>query len=370
MTLEVDRDVLLAALRRVVDVVEARNTIPILSNLLIDAKDGEITIAGTDLDIQVSARAPATGDLTTTVGAQKLLAAVSSFAPGALTIAPVEGRSAVTIKRGRSVRTLQTLAATDFPHRAQIDATPFEIGAPSLSRLLDTAGIAQSSEETRYYLCGVFMHVADGKLVAAATDGFRLVRTAAVLPAGAEGMPDSIIPSKAVGIVRKLLQKQEGKVSFACSDNAVVVRVGDTEVLSKLVAHTYPDYSRVIAPPSQHVVTAMRDALLEPAAAVVSVVDAEGERAKYRTVILDLEGETPEVSAQDSTGTSAREPLDAQIEGGAIKIGVNHRYFASVLNIFAESGTLTISFADARAPMRITGDKDPDLIAIIMPMRA
>ena len=368
--LTVDRDALLGALRQVADVVEARTTIPVLSNLKLIAAGDVLTVTGTDLDRWASVTVPATGAIDTTIPKDKLLAAVSSFGEGMLTLASAPG--AVTVKQGRGTRKLATLAATDFPNPVVPEtATQFTLPASALLRLLDTTQVAQSTEETRYYLCGVLLHVFDGELRAAATDGFRLVRAGMAAPDGAAGMPDSIVPSKTVGLLRRLGAKTDGEVTLEIGAGFVVARVGRATLHSKLIDGTFPDYSRVIPPPGKRRLRGMRDALTSAVDAVAAVIDAEGDRVKVRSVAIELRpDDASEVEASDTSGTAASEPLTVNYEGEPQRVGVNSRYFQQLAGIFADDAAVTIEIADPAAPMRWTSDKDPDLVAVLMPLRA
>lgn len=372
MTVDIERDALLAALQQVNGVIGARNTIPVLSNVLFVAADGSATITGTDLDIEAKAVAPAVGEMRITFPADKILAAAKSFKPGRLTIAPVAGRSAVTIKQGRGVRTISTLSADDFPEMPEMtNGVRFRLTGDVLARLFGSCRVAQSSEEVRYYLCGVFLHSWEDKLRAVATDGHRLVRAEADLPEGAAEMRDIIVPSKAVGQVLQLLGKVSGEVDIAADDRAIRFRLGTSTIVSKLIEGTYPDYSRVIPNLGAHVITVDREQFLAPVASIAAIVNAEGDKIKVRAVAFDLgDGdEAHEVSAKDQTGTSAVEPFEASYTGHPIRFGMNSQYGRDVVGIFAEGSALTISLHDPAAAIRIVSDKDPDLIGVVMPMR-
>lgn len=338
MTVEIERDALLGALQQVNGVIEARCTIPVLSNVLFVAQDGVVTLTGTDLDIEASATAPAIGEMKTTLPSDKILAAAKSFKPGKLTIAPVAGRSAVTIKQGRGVRTISTLSADDYPKMpALADAVRFTMTSDALARLFSACRVAQSTEETRYYLCGVFMHAVDGKLRAVATDGHRLVRADVEMPAGAAEMEDIIVPSKAVGQVLGLIGKVSGEVAIELNAKAIQFRLGTSTIISKLVEGTYPDYTRVIPSEGQHVVTITRELFIAPIASVAAIVNAEGDKIKVRAVAFDFGGgeDAHEVSAKDQTGTSATEPVEATLTGMPIRFGLNSQYGRDVARAIA-----------------------------------
>lgn len=372
MTVEIERDALLGALQQVNGVIEARNTIPVLSNVLFVVEDGTVTLTGTDLQIEANATAAAVGEMKTTLPSDKILAAAKSFKPGKLMIAPVAGRSAVTVKQGRGVRTISTLAADDYPKLpALADAVRFTLTSDALARLFGACRIAQSSEETRYYLCGVFMHIVDEKLRAVATDGHRLVRAEVDLPAGAAGMDDIIVPSKAVGQVLALIGKISGEVAIEVNSKAIQFRIGTSTIISKLVEGTFPDYTRVIPAEGRHVISVTREQFIAPVASVAAIVNAEGDKIKVRAVAFDFgsDADAHEVSAKDQTGTSATEPVEASLTGEPIRFGLNSQYGRDVAGIFAEGSALTISLDGNASPLRFSSDKDPDLIGVCMPMR-
>lgn len=372
MTVEVSRDALLGALRSVVDMVEKRTTIPVLSNLLFVAEGGRVSVTATDLDRHAIARCEAAGELCTTMPADKLLAAVSSLKPGVkLTIEPIAGRAAVTIKGGGGKRTIPTLPAKDFPERElPQDATRFSVSAAQFVRMLDAVGIAQSAEETRYYLIGVYLHAADKLLRAAATDGQRLMRAEIPLPEGAEAMPAVIIPTKAVTALRKLLGKAEGDAVLSVTSDLIAVQFGEATILSRTVEGSYPDYSRVIPSDGRHRLSTSRDALLAAANAVASTVEGEGKN-RYRVVRLQLSDTgSHEAWTRDDTGADATEPFEGELTGGHVLLGLNHKFLSSALGVFAEGATLAVDFDSPSAAVRVTSDKDPDLVGVIMPMRA
>lgn len=369
MKVEIERDVLLRALEQVAGVVERRNTIAILSNLLMIVGDGTLSVTGTDLDIEATASAPASGELRTTVSSDKILAAVKSFKPGKLTIAQVDGRHAVTVKQGRGVRTISTLPTDDFPKRAALgSAVSFSMSCEVLTRIFGACVVAQSSDETRYYLIGVFLHTTDGKLRGAATDGHRLIRVEADIPDGAQDLADIIVPKKTVAQVLQLLGKAKGDVAIQSNGTAISFQIGSSSIISKLIEGTFPDYSRVIPSVAKNKITVVRETLTSAVAAVASVVNAGGN-TKVRAVAMDFGGDAQEVSANDPDGTSASEPIEATYEGVPVRFGLNSQYLREVANVFTEGAALTITLQDPAAPLRIVSDKDPDIVGVLMPMR-
>jgi DNA polymerase-3 subunit beta len=252
MKATIERATLLKSLSHVQSVVERRNTIPILSNVLIEAAaDGTLKLMATDLDLQivetVEAQVEAAG--ATTVSAHTLFDIARKLPEGSqVQLAASDGKMQVVAGRARF--NLQTLPRDDFPVIAEGELpTTFELPAATLRQIIDKTRFAISTEETRYYLNGIFLHVSDDAqpvLKAAATDGHRLARVTVPRPDGAAGMPDVIIPRKCVGELRKLLDEVEGTVEVSLSGSKVRFGLGSAMLTSKLIDGTFPDYSRVI----------------------------------------------------------------------------------------------------------------------------
>lgn len=367
---KIDQASFLEAARMAKEAVQRRNTIPVLSNLLIRAAGGEAEIVGTDLDIELTASAPSVvGDFETTVPADKLVAALGSFRPGALDVEIGDGK--LVLKQGRSQRTLATLPASDFPRISEADSgTEFSIGAGVLARLFGAAHVAQNDDESRYYLNGVFVHAAPTEnghvLRAVATNGNILVRADAELPTGADELPGAIVASRAVGMLRRLLTKADEPVDVKISRTKLDMRVGAFRLVAKNVDGTFPDYTRVIPSPAPSHLAAARDVYIGAAQAVSAVVD--GDSNKVRSIRVAL-GEEPEMSARDTLGSEAVEPVDGAFVGQPVTFGINSRYLQQVAGIFAESSKVAMHVADPGAPLLFIAEAEPDLLAVCMPMR-
>ena len=249
MKATIERAALLKSLGHVQSVVERRNTIPILSNVLLEAKeDGALRLMATDLDLQIVEEANAAVDQpgTITVSAHTLFEIVRKLPEGSqVSLSAAEGR--LHIVAGRYKSNLPTLPRDDFPIIAEGELpTSFELPASKLRAIIDKTRFAISTEETRYYLNGIFIHVADDVMKAAATDGHRLARVTLARPEGAQGMPDIIIPRKCVAELRKLLDEVEGSVEVSLSSTKIRFTLGHAVLTSKLIDGTFPDYNRVI----------------------------------------------------------------------------------------------------------------------------
>ena len=254
MKFSMERATLLKAVSQAQSVVERRNTIPILANVLIEAEGDTVMFRATDLDIEVVDKAPAQVEKAgaTTVSAVMLHEIVRKLPDGALVTLTEDGASGrLTVEAGRSNFSLATLPKEDFPVMASSEySANFSAKASVLRRLFDKAKFAISTEETRYYLNGVYMHVAeaeDGRMLrCVATDGHRLARIDAPVPTGAEDMPGVIVPRKTVGELRKLLDDDDMDIAVSVSETKVRFATPDITLTSKVIDGTFPDYTRVI----------------------------------------------------------------------------------------------------------------------------
>src|SRR5436190_13463255 len=254
MRVTIERSAFLKALNHVQSVVERRNTIPILSNVLVRAKDATVKLTATDLDIEIIEEAPAdiAQEGAVTVPAHLLHDIVRKLPDGAqleLDQGPDRGR--LSIVSGRSRFALQALPPEDFPDLAAREpANHFNISAAELKRLIEKTRFAISTEETRYYLNGIYLHAAEsgGKSVlrAVATDGHRLAQAELPLPAGAKDMPGVIVPRKTVAELAKLAEDGDGDVRIELSPSKIRVSTARVVLTSKLIDGTFPDYERVI----------------------------------------------------------------------------------------------------------------------------
>src|SRR5664279_4355975 len=254
MKVTVERAQLLKSLGHVHRVVERRNTIPILGNVLIRAENAKLSLKATDLDLEVTETLAAEVGTagSTTVPAHMFYDIVRKLPDGSQIVLEADGdRSVMAIRAGRSRFTLQTLPESDFPDLAAGDVPhSFKLAASDMKRLIDRTQFAISTEETRYYLNGIYLHTAGtakaGTLRAVATDGHRLAQVELPLPEGAAGMPGIIVPRKTVGEVQRLIETGEGEVAIELSAGKIRFSIGDVVLTSKLIDGTFPDYASVI----------------------------------------------------------------------------------------------------------------------------
>ncbi len=368
MRVTVERAALLKALGHVQSVVERRNTIPILSNVLLDAKDGVLTLTATDLDLAIVEGAPAQTSIAgaTTVAAHTLFDIARKLPEGAqVELATGDGRLALAA--GRSRFQLQTLPREDFPAIADGDLPfGFTLPATTLKQMIDKTKFAISTEETRYYLNGIFFHVteeAKPALRAVATDGHRLARVAIDRPDGAVGMPDVIIPRKAVTELRKLLDEADGDVRVQLSATRIRFSLANAVLSSRLIDGTFPDYSRVI-PTGNDKIMKIDTASLSEGVDRVSTIATD----KTRAVKLSLTDDRLTLAVTSPENGTASEELAAAYSSTPIDIGFNSRYLLDILAQI-ETGEVEIHLADGASPTLIREGKDSNAIYVLMPMR-
>ena len=374
MKATIERATLLRCLSHVQSVVERRNTIPILSNVLIEAGEGgTVKVTATDLDLQVvenmsAASVESAGAVTVSA---HLLFDIARKLPDGSQVSLETAENRMDVKAGRSRFKLPTLPRDDFPVIVEGDLpTSFELPSKTLAELIDRTRFAISTEETRYYLNGIFLHVSDEDrpvLKAAATDGHRLARFTLPRPDGAEGMPDVIVPRKAVGELRKLLEeKGEGAVQIDLSASKLRFTLGGeggVVLTSKLIDGTFPDYSRVIPTANDKLLKLDPRSFFEGVDRVATIAT---EKTRAVKMGLDKDRVTLTVTSPDN-GTAAEE-LPAEYSADGFEIGFNASYLKDILGQI-DSDTVELHLADAGAPTLIRKDDKSPALYVLMPMR-
>ncbi|PZX41263.1 DNA polymerase-3 subunit beta [Roseinatronobacter thiooxidans] len=371
MKISIERAVLLKAVAQAQSVVERRNTIPILANVLIEASEGSVTLRATDLDIEVLDRAPAMVEQAgaTTVSAVLLHDIIRKLPDGALIELVDDSRTGrLQVSAGRSNFSLATLPKEDFPVMASSEySANFAAPAKVLRRLFDKAKFAISTEETRYYLNGVYMHVADSEggrvLRCVATDGHRLARIDAPLPAGAENMHGVIVPRKTVGELRKLLEDDDMEIAVSVSETKVRFATPDMTLTSKVIDGTFPDYSRVI--PTQNTKRLEVDAS-EFSKAVDRVATVSSERS--RAVKLALEDDRLVLSVNAPDSGAAEEELIVAYSDERLEIGFNAKYLLEIASQVDRENAVFM-FNTSGDPTLMREGNDTSAVYVVMPMR-
>jgi DNA polymerase-3 subunit beta len=366
MKATIERATLLKGLGHVHSVVERRNTIPILSNVLIEAEEGGgLRLMATDLDLQINETVDAdVGEPgATTVPAHTLFDIVRKMPEGSqVELIAAEGR--MQVNAGRARFTLSTLPRDDFPVIAEGELpTRFELPAATLRQIIEKTRFAISTEETRYYLMGIFLHVVDEQLRAAATDGHRLARVTVPRPDGADGMPDVIIPRKAVAELHRLLEELEGTVEISLSPTKVRFGLGNAVLTSKLIDGTFPDYNRVI-PTANDKLLKLDPKSFSAGVDRVSTIASE----KTRAVKMSVDRDKVTLSVTSPENGLATEELPADYGADGLEIGFNARYLLDILGEI-DGDTVEVHLADAAAPTLLRENDKSNALYVLMPMR-
>lgn len=373
MKLKADRATLLKALAHVQSVVEKRNTIPILANVMLAAREGKLTLTATDMEIAIVEDVPASNvrDGACTAPAATLYEIVRKLPDGAeIELDHAGGDAQLGLRSGRYVTSLVVLPTEDFPNMTA-GSLPhrFSLPANTLRTLIDRTRFAISTEETRYYLNGIYLHTteSDGSPVlrAVATDGHRLARVEEPLPSGAGSMPGVIIPRKTVGELRKLLDEVNGDVEIALSDTRIQFHIGPVLLTSKLIDGTFPEYERVIPRDNDKV---LRVGKKDFADAVGRVAAISSERS--RPVKLSLARDLLVLSAASPEQGTATEELNegkVRYEASPLEIGFQARYLNDITDQI--EGDVEFRFSDGAAPTLVRDAADASALYVLMPMR-
>ena len=369
MRVTIERSGFLKALNHVQSVVERRNTIPILSNVLVQAAGSQIKLTATDLDIEIveSVAANVSRDGAATVPAHMLYDIVRKLPDGAqleLEQGPDSGR--ISIHAGRSRFALQALPPEDFPDLSSGEfSNTFSLTTKDLKFLIERTRFAISTEETRYYLNGIYLHEvpATSNLRAVATDGHRLAQAQLALPSGAAGMPGIIVPRKTVLEIVKLMEGEDGEVEVSISSAKIRFNVGKLVLTSKLIDGTFPDYERVIPRNNDKILEADTKSFAE-AVDRVSTISFE----KSRAVKLNIASGKLILTVNNPDSGSAEEELAVNYDREMIEIGFNARYLLDVAAQISAS-TMRFELADSGSPTVVRDPDDAHSLYVLMPMR-
>lgn len=365
MKLVLERATLLKVLGHVQSVVERRNTIPILGNVMITAESGSVTMTATDLDIQATETAPAQVEIAgaTTVPAHTFHDIVRKMPDGCMVQISVSDEKMI-VASGRSRFTLPILPSDDFPLLAN-DELPIKLSLPSetLSAMFGRARYAISTEETRYYLNGIFFHSIDDTLFSVSTDGHRLVQISIPHPEGTAEIAGIIVPRKCVSEVLKVVDDIDGEIHISLSETKIRFEIGNLVYTSKLIDGTYPDYARVIPTTNDKDVLVDAKALAE---AIDRVATITTERTRSVKVKLKRNELTLSVTSPE-TGL-ATETVDVEYDGEPLEIGFNARYLLDVL-LQDRDGEIKIAFKNPSDPVLFTSERRPGDLGVVMPTR-
>lgn len=360
MKLTIEQPKLVAALTKADSVVERRNTIPILSNVLLVAQGGVLNVTATDLDIEITTSVEAKIDTqgSATVSSAMLNGIVSKLKKGALVSLEIVGGSLI-VKSGNSRFSLSTLPSDDFPKITNGSFTHTStVDAEKLAAMFSRVSFAMSNEETRYYLNGAYMHNAEnGDLVTVSTDGHRLAKMQSDIDVTVEPV---IMPRKAIGLLSKLLTG--GDVKLSTSESKFNISGDDFSISGKVIDGTYPDYTRVIPKGNKRRAVIDAKEFKEAIGKVSPIADD-----KSRSIKMSLKDGSCAMFVQSQLGDGFDE-IEATYSDEPLDIGFNSKYLIEVA-AQAENGNLDMMFGGTSDPVLITPDAYEGLICVIMPVR-
>ena len=360
MKLTIEQPALASALAKVTGIIETKNTLPILANVLIAAEDNQLTIRATDLDIEVTTRVECTVDKpgSTTLDAKILSDGVKRLAKGSqVVIDATDTKCDVT--SGRRKFSLAQLPASDFPTIASEEYdSSFAISIDDLSRLFGKSAFAMSTEEVNYYLNGIYLHPTNDGITAVATDGHRLAK---VWSDQNEDFQGVIVPRKTVGIVRNVFTI--GDVELSISGGKIRIDAGDTVIVSKVIDGNFPDYDRIIpqSMPNSFRVDAVEFASACAAVAIVC------EDKKSRAVAMDIGDDAVRLEVAGHVN-DAEDVVDAYVSGDPVRIGFNSRYLADAM-AQAEGGDMIVHYKGPGDPALMKPTDDDKMLIVVMPVR-
>ena len=364
----IERSVLVKALGHCQGVVERRNTVPILANVMLEAKGSQLKMTATDLEIAFVESIPASvqEEGVITVSAHLLFDIVKKLKDGSevlLKLKPETGQ--IEVKSGKSQFFLAILPADEFPHMNAGDLPyKFTLHAQELARLIDRTRFAMATEETRYYLNGIYLHATvDGYLRAVATDGHRLAQAEMDLPTGAQGLPGVIVSRKTIGELRKLIDEAAGDVEVSLSETQICFVLGSSVLISRLIEGTFPDYERAI-PQSNESQLEVPVSVFSEAVDRVSIILND----KARIVKLHLSPNQLRLLTENPEGGRASEDIEVTYAGQDMDVGFNSRYILDMTQQMT-GDTLQLVFGDSTLPVLARDPMDEHVLYVLMPMR-
>ena len=370
MKFSVSRDALIKPLNLVAGVVERRQTLPILSNVLLSLEGNRVSLTGTDLEVELVGRVEVVnegpdGDIT--VPARKLVDICKSL-PDGVDIAFTVEDGKVTVKAGRSRFTLSTLPAVEFPTvEAGEGEVELELAKGLVRQMIERTGFAMAQQDVRYYLNGMYLEIKDSRLRFVATDGHRLALCTAPSSVSADDR-SVIVPRKGILELARLLDG-EGSVTLSMGSNHIRASTDQFTFTSKLVDGKFPEYERVLPRSPDKSVTGDR-AELRQAFTRTAILSNE----KYRGVRLSLTPGSLEITANNPEQEQAEEMVPVDYSGEALEVGFNVSYLLDVMGVLSGS-QVRVSLSDSASSALIEdgdasdSDVGPEALYVVMPMR-
>jgi len=364
MKLTAEREKLLAPLQAVIGVVERRQTMPVLANVLLGVAEGKLSIAATDLEVELVAATEVTvqqpGDIT--VPGRKFLDILRALPEKSSVSMSTEGEK-VVIRAARSRFTLSTLPAGEFPVIDDINAQQtVQIPRKELARLLEKTHFSMAQQDVRYYLNGMLLEIDGAMLRAVATDGHRLALCEATLESKAKTSQQVIVPRKGVLELQRVLT-DEGTAAVAIGSNHVRAQIGDVRFTSKLIDGRFPEYSRVIPAAPGAAIRADRD-ILRQALQRTAILSNE----KYRGIRINVRNNAITVQAHNPEQEEAEEEIEVSYEGAELEVGFNVNYLLDALSAI-DGQEVELGLTDSNSSCLIRSPGNASARYVVMPMR-
>ncbi len=365
MKFTIDRESFLKPLQQVIGVVERRQTLPVLGNLLINASTDRLKLTATDLEVEIQAGASAkieeSGEIT--LPARKLIDICKALPENASIQVSIKDQKA-QIRSGKSRFSLSTLPATDFPLVEKINGdSKFALTQGQLKEVIDRTQFSMAQQDVRYYLNGLMLEMGNGFLRAVATDGHRLALCDMPVEIQTDNPRQVIVPRKGIQELQRLLDDSEAAVSVELGANHIRLIAGDVCFTSKLVDGRFPDYDRVLPKGGDKLVVADRD-LFRQALSRTSILSNE----KYRGIRLNLEKNNIKIQAHNPEQEEADEEFEVDYSGGELEIGFNVTYLLDVLAA-VRSDNVEIVLGDSNSSCLIKQPGTDQYRYVVMPMR-
>ncbi|WP_127474491.1 DNA polymerase III subunit beta [Sulfurivermis fontis] len=366
MKFTISREALLKPLQVIGGVVEKRQTLPILANVLVQVDKGKLTLTGTDLEVELTATAEVEkggSDGEITMPARKFSDICRALPDQAVIEVSVENDKA-QIRSGKSRFTLSTLPATEYP-AAEAVAGSFRLAVSQevLKGLLEQTHFCMANQDVRYYLNGMLLEIKGGQLRTVATDGHRLAISEVACPEAAGEERQVIIPRKGVMELSRLLGEGETQCELTLGSNHIRVALGNVVMTSKLIDGRFPDYERVVPKAGERVVSADRH-LLRQALQRTSILSNE----KYRGIRLQFEQDLLKATVNNPEQEEAEEEVEVSYSGTEFEIGFNVSYLLDALNVVKQD-QVVLNMTDANSSCLIYGQGDQSSRYVVMPMR-
>jgi DNA polymerase III subunit beta len=364
MKVSAARESLLAPLQSVIGVVERRQTMPVLANVLLVARGDKLTVTGTDLEVELVAASSVSvqqpGDVT--VPGRKLLEIMRTL-PEKATVSLVREAERVVVKAGRSRFTLSSLPASEFPVIEEINTKQvIRVGREQFRRLIEKTHFAMAQQDVRYYLNGTLLETSGSTLRAVATDGHRLSMAETALAEAATTTQQVIVPRKGILELQRILGG-EGELELSIGSNHVRAEIGDIRFTSKLIDGKFPEYGRVIPAKPPYTMSAARD-LMRQALQRTSILSNE----KYRGVRLTFGENTLTIQAHNPEQEEAEDQIEVSYSGATLEIGFNVTYLLEALAA-VDVDTVEVSITDSNSSCLIRAPGDNSVKFVVMPMR-